>query len=175
MDRMVEELRLSSPDLAPVEMLYNRLHGLPFPSLAASRLHLPGIVFPLTELDRIPESDPTTDIYVYRATMSTFGEVEIKTTEDLTGMKDFCLVHPWIPALLDQEHLAMDGATSLDKTARALRLVARLRQPFGALLFAPFSRVEYRRVAADALIMIRISEETSLTSLMDNVRMIDVQ
>ena len=174
-DRIVKGLRLSSPDPTLVEMLYNRLHDLPSPSFAASRLRLPGIVFPLTELDRTSGPDPTTNVYVYRATTSTLGKVEIKTTDDLTGMKDFCLVHPWIPPLLDQEHLAMDSATSLDKTARALRLVARLRQPFGALLFAPLSRVEYKRVAVDSLIMVRISDGTSLTGLIDNVRTIDVK
>ena len=88
-------------------------------------------------------------------------------------MKDLCLVHPWIRPLLDQEFL--DGAAVLDKTTQALRFVARLGQPFGALLLEPLSRVEYRRVAADSLIIARVREEASLTELMEGIRMIDIQ
>ncbi|KAF8555339.1 WD40 repeat-like protein [Imleria badia] len=173
MDRMVLELRSASPDLSLVGMLYDRLHALPpSPSLAAKRLRLPAIVFPITEFVRTSDSDPVTSLHVYRATTSALGNVEIKTADDLTGMNDLRFVHPWIRTLLDQEF--EDGAAGLNKTMKALRLVARLRQPFGALLFAPLSRVEYRRVAADSLIMVRVCGETSLTDLVDDVRMIDV-
>ena len=173
MDRIVMELRSTSPNLSLVEMLYDRLHALPHsPSFAAKRLHLPGVVFPITELVRISESDPVKNLSVYRATTSALGNVEIETADDLTGMNDLCLVHPWIRTLLDQEF--KDAAAGLDKTTQALRLVARLKQPFGALLFAPLSRVEYRRVAADCLIMVRVCGETSLTDLIGDVRTIDV-
>jgi hypothetical protein len=62
-----------------------------------------------------------------------------------------------------------------DHATRALRLVVRLKQPFGALLLAPLARVQYRRVATDSLIMVRVREETSLTELMDGIRTIDIQ
>ena len=63
----------------------------------------------------------------------------------------------------------------LDKTTQALRFITRLGQPFGALLFEPVSRIEYRRVAADGLIVVRVREEVSLTDLIDGIRTIEVQ
>ena len=172
-DRTVTELRSSCPDLSLVETLYDRLHDLPSPSVASSRLRLPGIVFPIAELVLTSASDPVANTRVYCATTDTLGDVEIKTGDDLTGMSGLCLVHPWIRPLLDQEFLG--GAAELDKATKGFRLVARLTQPFGALLFVPLSRVEYKRVAADSLIMARVCEEASLTGLIDNVRTIEVQ
>ena len=65
-------------------------------------------------------------------------------------------------------------ATSLQ--THALELVARLRQPFGALLFTPIRRNthEYRRVAADSLIIVQIQENIPLNFLMENTRTLDV-
>ena len=66
----------------------------------------------------------------------------------------------------------------MDREMRALRLVARLRQPFGALLFSLASTrrraVEYRRVAADNMITAQIQENVSLSDLLENVRILDV-
>ena len=154
-------------------ILHGRLNDLPSPSIAASRLRLPGISFRLTQLVHTADRDPVTNLHVYHAMTSVFGDVEIKTKDNLTGMKDLCLVHPWIRPLLDQEFL--DGAAVLGKTTQALRFVARLMQPFGALLFKPLSRVEHRRVVADSLIIAQVREEASLTELMDGIRMIDIQ
>ena len=58
---------------------------------------------------------------------------------------------------------------------RALRFVARLMQSFGALLLTPLSRVQYRRVATDSLIIVRVGEETPLNELMDDICTIDIQ
>ncbi|KAG6375688.1 hypothetical protein JVT61DRAFT_3261 [Boletus reticuloceps] len=55
--------------------------------------------------------------------------VEIKTK---------ILIHPWISSLLDQEF--SHSSRALDDTTRALQLVVRLRQPFGALLLKPVSQ-----------------------------------
>lgn len=176
MDDMVAALRSSLPDLSLAVQLYNRLNDLPSPSLAASRLRLPGIVFHLTDLTRASDPDPVTNLCVYRATTSTLGEIEIKTADNLLavdGSTDLCLVHPWIRPLLDQEFSA--GVAALDRTTQALRFVVRLGQPFGALLFAPVSRVEYRRVAADGLIVVRVREGVELMELMEGIRMIEVQ
>ncbi|KAF8550490.1 hypothetical protein OG21DRAFT_1513946 [Imleria badia] len=66
----------------------------------------------------------------------------------------------------------------MDREMRARRLVARLRQPFGALLVAPAASgrraVDYRRVAADSLITVQIQENVSLTDLLKNVCTLDV-
>ena len=114
-----------------------------------------------------------TNHHTYHATTSTLGDIEFETAENLTGMTDLFLVHPWIRPILDQEF--SHGAAALDRTTQALRFVARLRQPFGALLFEALSRVEYRRVATDSLIMIQVRAEAALTDLIDNIRTIDVQ
>ena len=176
MEGIIEELRSSVADLSLATKLHNRINELPLPSLAASRLRLPCIMFSLTQLVYVSESEGSgNNLRVYHATASTFGDVEIKTADDLTGMEGLTLVHPWIRPLLDQEFKLSQGAGSVDQTTQALRFIARLRQPFGALLFKPLSRVEYRRVAADSLIITRIREEVSLTELIDGIRTIEVQ
>jgi hypothetical protein len=66
----------------------------------------------------------------------------------------------------------------MDRETRARRLVARLRQPFGALLLTLASTgrraVDYRRVAADSLITVQFQENVSLADILDNVRTLDV-
>ena len=66
----------------------------------------------------------------------------------------------------------------MGREMRALRLVARLRQPFGALLFSLASTrrraVEYRRVAADHMITAQIQENVSLKDVLDHVHILDV-
>ena len=66
----------------------------------------------------------------------------------------------------------------MDKEMRARRLVARLRQPFGALLFTLASTgrrgMDYQRVAADSLVTVRFRENVSLEDILDNVRTLDV-
>ncbi|KAG9310465.1 hypothetical protein JVU11DRAFT_9608 [Chiua virens] len=60
----------------------------------------------------------------------------------------------------------------------ALQFLARMRQPFGALLLTPIRRnvAEYRRVAADCVIRVQIREDVSLDDLSRyaNVRTLDV-
>jgi len=59
---------------------------------------------------------------------------------------------------------------------RALQLVARLRQPFGALLFTPTRQnvAEYRRVASECQITVQVQEDMPLSVLIENARMLDV-
>ena len=166
MDNMVRELHSSLSDLSLAVTLHDQLNKLPSPFAAASRLRLAGIVFPVTELVR-------TSHRAYRATTATLGDVVIKTADDLSGTKDFILIHPWIGPLLDQDF--SHRAAEYDGTTRALRLVVRLMQPFGALLLTRLSRVQYRRVATDSLIMVKVREETSLTELIDGVCTIYIQ
>ena len=173
MDGMVKVLRSLSPDLPQTIALYERLYDLPPLSLVASRLRLPGIVFPLADLVLLSESDPESDLPVYRATSPMLGDIEIKTNDQLSGMKGLLLIHPWIGPLLDQDFAC--GAALFNVSTRALRLVVRLKQPFGALLPAPLSRAQYRRIATDSLIMAHVREETSLTALSDSIRTIDIQ
>jgi len=172
MDGMVTALRLSLPDLSLAVALYRRLHNLPALSLDAGRLRLSGVVFPLSDLVLLSESD--SDLPVYRATSPMLGDVEIKTGAGLSGMERLLLIHPWISPLLDQD-FSCSGAALFCDTTCALRLIVRLRQSFGALMLAPLSRVQYSRVATDSLIMVRVREETSVTELMDGIRTVYIQ
>ena len=65
-----------------------------------------------------------------------------------------------------------------DKRMRALQVIARLRQPFGALLLTPHlgNVAAYRRVAAESLITVQVEEITPviLNKLVDSVRTLDV-
>jgi hypothetical protein len=56
----------------------------------------------------------------------------------------------------------------MDKQTRALRFVARLRQPLGALLLAPICEdgVEYKSVATDSMIVVRVQEDPGLSRLL---------
>ncbi|KAN0101193.1 hypothetical protein V8E55_001177, partial [Tylopilus felleus] len=69
-------------------------------------------------------------------------------------------------------------AVRLDKETRALRLVAHLRQPFGALLLSLSSTrprsVVYKRVAADSEITVQLREDVPLRNILDNVGILDV-
>ncbi|KAI9571626.1 hypothetical protein HD554DRAFT_1798465 [Boletus coccyginus] len=173
MDGMVKMLCSSLTDLPMTVALYKRLYHLPPLSLVAGRLRLPGIVFPLADISPISESDFGSDLPIYRATSSMLGDVEIKTMADLSETEGLLLIHPWISPLLDQDFSC--GAPLFGDTTCAMRLVVRLRQPFGALLLAPLARTQYRRVATDSLIIVRVRQETSLTELMDGIRTVDVQ
>jgi len=66
----------------------------------------------------------------------------------------------------------------MDREMRARRLVARLRQPFGALLVSLASTggraVDHKRVASDSMITVQFQENFSLADILDNVRTLDV-
>ncbi|KAN0084390.1 hypothetical protein V8E55_007894 [Tylopilus felleus] len=63
-----------------------------------------------------------------------------------------------------------------DKLIRALQMIVRLRQPFGALLLAenPGKVAAYRRVATETLIMVQVEETAELNKLISSVRILDV-
>ncbi|KAG6379593.1 hypothetical protein JVT61DRAFT_10098 [Boletus reticuloceps] len=175
MNNMAASLRSSLPDsdFSLAVTLYELLYDLPPLSLVAGRLRLPGIVFPLTSFVPLLTPDSESNTRVYRATTPMLGNVDIKTTDDSFGTDGLLLIHPWISPLLD--HDFSHGVAQCDLSTRALRLVIRLQQQFGALLLAPLARVQYRRVATDSLIMVRVREEVSLGELMDGVRTVDIQ
>ena len=173
MDDLVTSLRLSLPDHSLTVAMYEQFYNLPPLSLVAGRLRLPGIAFPLADLVLVSESNPDSDLLVYRGTSPMIGDVEIKTREELSGLEGGLLIHPWIGPLIDQDFSC--GKPLFNHTTRALRLVARLKQPFGALLLAPLARAQYRRIATDSLIEVQVREETSLNELMDGIRTIDIQ
>ncbi|KAF8551251.1 hypothetical protein OG21DRAFT_1512971 [Imleria badia] len=218
MENVVTTLRTSTLDLDLALMLYDRLHEIPTPWFAASRMKLPCIAFKLPAL--LPYR--TYSGHLYRVDTPVFGTVEIKIKLDPSRLNALYLVHPWLDALLGREDMDMQSGvfvgnedvepsspdrdeedvsdddieedasplpespsqsapmdtTPVDRETRALQLVARLRQPFGALLFTLASTrrraVEYRRVAADSMITVQIQEDVPLTDVLDNVRILDV-
>ena len=91
-----------------------------------------------------------------------------ETEDDLSSLSE--PGSPSLPAPMD--------IIPTDRETQALRLIARLRQPFGALLFTLASTrrraVVYRRVAADSIITVQLRENISLIDLLDNVRILDV-
>ena len=170
MDDSIKALRSFLLSLALA--LYNHLNKSLRPTFAASCLGLPCITFVITELNT-SGLDSVTKLPVHRATTSALGEVEIKTKDNLSRTKGLLLAHPWISSILNQE-LSYDSV-ALDRATRALRLIVRLRQPFGALLLETVAHARYRRVAADCLIMAQVREETLLTELIDGITTVDIQ
>jgi len=173
MDSIIKALQSSLPDPSLSHRLYQRLCSLPPLSLIAGRLRLSGLVFPLNGLERLPNHKPDALLPVYRAMTPVLGEVRIVTKDNLAGMEGLVLIHPWISSLIDEDFLGI--SPRFDLAARSLRLVVRLRQPFGALLLASQSRVQYKRVATDSFIKVQIRAETPLGELMDSIRTVDVQ
>ena len=112
------------------------------------------------EDDVMPPPSPNTD------------DEEICDEEIHDDSSSWLLPEPESPSLLTSVRMV-----SMDRETRARRLVARLRQPFGALLVTLAStgrRAAYKRVAADSMITVRFQENVSLAELLDNVRTIDV-
>jgi len=173
MDIMVMTLHSLLPDLSVAVALYGRLNNLPTLSLDAGQLRLPGIVFPLADLVPLSESDPNSDPPAYYGTSPMLGDVKIKTSDNLSGMRDLLLIHLWISPLLDQDFLY--GAALFDDTTCTLWLIVQLRQLFGALLLTPLSCVQYTWVATDSMIMVQVHEGMLLTELMDGICMVYIQ
>ncbi|KAI9457366.1 hypothetical protein HD554DRAFT_1780713 [Boletus coccyginus] len=98
MDGSVAELRTSSRIVDSAMMIYDRVIVLPSPRLVSRRLSLSCIIFPLRGPLFASGDSPQR---VYHTTTSAFGNVEIKTTEDLSNLDNLVLVHPWLQCLLD--------------------------------------------------------------------------
>ena len=62
---------------------------------------------------------------------------------------------------------------SIDLDTRALKLIARLGQPFSALLLAQQRGGEYKRIASDYDIIAEVKDKTSVRAMMD-VRTLEI-
>ncbi|KAF8431299.1 hypothetical protein L210DRAFT_3560691 [Boletus edulis BED1] len=175
-------------NVTSVVKFYDRLSELPVPSFASIRMKLACITFKLGPLAVSRAGSEQ----VFRAQTTALGIVEIRTAEDLTQWDSLTLVHPWINFLFGRRSVGetkeeTDDETSserepssppppMDRHTAALQLIARLRQPFGALLLTPMRQdvVGYRRVASESLIIVQVQEDTPLDDLIDNIRILDV-
>ncbi|KAG6372970.1 hypothetical protein JVT61DRAFT_7016 [Boletus reticuloceps] len=170
--------------------LYDRFQELPVPSFLGKRMKLSCLTFRVGPLS----VSRTGSEQVFRAQTTTLGIVEISTAEDLSKLDFLTLVHPWIDFLLgrhsvgetiskeetDDESSSESEPSSppppMDRHTAALQLIARLRQPFGALLLTSMGQdvVEYRRVTSESLVTVQVQEDTPLDHLIDCVRTLDV-
>ncbi|KAI9571740.1 hypothetical protein HD554DRAFT_1815255 [Boletus coccyginus] len=80
--------------------------------------------------------------------------------------------HPSLPSYTPSP--SHHTTLQLDKLTRALRLLVRLRQPFGALLLVPLSFNEYKRVAPDHPIVVQLVKGISPRYLAQMIRMPDI-
>ena len=185
MERRVVELRRAwtREEEAQVISFYQRLNKLPAACCTNQHVHLPCIVFPVMTLKRVKQTE-------YRAMTKTLEDTQIYSGEKiLPGVQNLILVCPWIDELLDAvpghyeearsdsdpEPLPGSGPSSdhnfaltsapTDTTLKASRLAVRFKQPLGALLLLALGREQYRRVATDNEIIIRVRDEDSLDDM----------
>ena len=178
-DERVAALRnsLSQTDGA---LIYDRIARLPPARFANRRLRLPCVIFTVRRLG--VQDFGRSNEYRYRARVSGIGDVEFRTSDQLspTEPRRLIFVHPWIRDLCDPPDGFRWGSTDSDESGpetdagsapssplhaipapamdgytRALRLVSRLQQPFHALLLHQQSSGEFRRVAAEHEIILQ--------------------
>ena len=198
-DKIIARLRSSSLDSTSVMGLYDRLSQLPAPMFVGQRMKLPCLKFKLGPLS----ASRSKSGHVFRA-QTTVGIVEIRTKEALPRLDSLYLVHPWIDFLLDRQPVRsvapqirtvrpvarpgwpFDGgslrdvrsprsSSALSDMDKQMRVIARLSQPFGALLLTP-NLGTYRRVAAESLITVQVADITSamLDGLVNGIDVLDV-
>jgi hypothetical protein len=129
---------------------------------------------------------PWLDTLLDREEMQSGGLVEdevVRSPSPYTDDEEICEedVDDDFSSLSEPEPPSLPGPVRMvpiDRETRARRLVARLRQPFGALLVTLASTgrraVDYKRVAADSMVTVQFQENVSLVDLFDNVRTIDI-
>lgn len=176
--------------------LYQTLDSLSAPRFAHRRLHLPCIVFPVTEAKRSSGRDRDTHTYALKS--DGLRDLEITTADKLIpfsparpppAWQTILLVHPWSRDLLDLhdpaddmqsvDNRSMFDSSSYDPRAaqnepvysdshsRALRLIVRLGQPFSAFLLARQRDGELKRIASDHDIIAQVRDVASVDDLMD--------
>ncbi|KIK11437.1 hypothetical protein PISMIDRAFT_690350 [Pisolithus microcarpus 441] len=155
--------------------IYNQIRSLQPARFAARRLYLPCIIFPVRALSI--QEDRRGNEKLYHSEVSGLGNVEFTTTDDLTvdERKKFIFAHPWIRHIRgpnsevtgendsesdmdadSDEDMPSDGVAvpQVDGYTRALQMIARLGQPFNALLLVQQPNGEYKRVAAENEIVV---------------------
>ncbi|KAG1818213.1 heterokaryon incompatibility protein-domain-containing protein [Suillus subaureus] len=172
---------------------YDQLANLSYPRFTNCRLRLPCIIFPVTEVRRRAGTTQET-LFTYGVKADGLDDLLITTDEKLVqfsrlrpARQTFLLVRPWDRRLLelpdfvdDAESLggwsepeSLDGSpgeeelADLESYSQALRLIARLGQPFGAFLLAQQRTGEYKRIASDHDIIAQVKDVTSVHNMMD--------
>jgi hypothetical protein len=179
--------------------LYTLLHNTTAPRFANCRLHLPCIVFPVTEVSW------GRDQASYEVKAEGLNDLRITTEHKLIefsparrAQQSFLLVRPWNrpplkpPGFADSDAQSVDGRTlpgspshnslaglpteyeSDDSEAqlRALRLIVHLGQPSAAFLLAQQWGGEYKRIASDHDIIAQVRDMTSVPMI--DVKMLEI-
>ncbi|KAG2335862.1 hypothetical protein BDR05DRAFT_206006 [Suillus weaverae] len=175
--------------------LYDQLDHTSAARFAHRRLHLPCIVFPVTEARLRPGQDQ--DTYVYAVKSDGLHDLQITTEDKFTpfsparpppAWQTILLVRPWSRDLLElhdpaydlqsvedwsvSEPLLHDSPAGQnepvysDSHSRALRLIVRLGQPFSAFLLARQRGGEFKRIASDHDIIAQVKDMTFVDSMM---------
>ncbi|KAG1812741.1 hypothetical protein EV424DRAFT_76205 [Suillus variegatus] len=182
--------------------LYQALDHLSAPRFAHRRLHLPCIVFPVTEARRRSGHDQNT--YTYELKSDGLRNLDITTEDKFTpfsparpppSWQTILLVRPWSRHLLGLHDNADDtqsvdnwsapefslhdspaaqtGPIYSDSDSRALRLIVNLGQPFSAFLLARQRDGEFKRIASDHDIIAQVKDMASISYLTD-IRTLEV-
>ncbi|KAG2339547.1 hypothetical protein BDR05DRAFT_991937 [Suillus weaverae] len=182
--------------------LYTQLDKMSAPRFANCRLRLPCIAFWVTAQVRQghgPVQEPAHFTYGVKA--DGLHDLEITTKDTLIQfvrptLQTFLLVRPWNRCLLglpdfaelhdfgdntqsEDEDRTMPGSSveqepvDSESHSRALRLIARLGQPFSAFLLAQQHSGEYKRIASDCTIIAQIRDVASIHNMMD-VRTLEI-
>jgi hypothetical protein len=165
--------------------LYTLLDTLSSPRFANSRLHLPCITFTITEVKQKRDEDQGT--LVYRVKADGLQDLSIITEDKLVQFsptrptpQTFLLVCPWnrhdfgLPDFANGAHsMKEQEQDDLDFRSRAFKLIARLGQPFNALLLAQQRGSEYKRIASDHSISAEVKSTTAVHDMMD-VKMLEI-
>ncbi|KAG1797426.1 uncharacterized protein HD556DRAFT_255574 [Suillus plorans] len=188
--------------LQSASQLYQTLDCLSAPRFAHRRLHLPCIVFPVTEVRRRPRRDQ--DTYTYEVKSDGLRNLQITTEHKFTpfsparpplAWQTILLVRPWSRHLLELHDTADNtssvdnwtvsefslhdspaaqiGAIYPDPDSRVLRLIVNLGQPFSAFLLARQRDGEFKRIASDYDIIAQVKDMTSISYLMD-IRILEI-
>ena len=145
LDTCVEKLRIR---LAPqdVAAFYKKVIPLPRATFSNRCLQLPCIVFFVRKIG--VQELGVTQGNLYHAAVPLLGRVEFRTADAirLKHPRKLVFVHPCSP-------LYAEPSPRVDTLTRALRMIARLRCPFNALLLEQQPNGQYKRVAAEHQIM----------------------
>ncbi|KIO02206.1 hypothetical protein M404DRAFT_148346 [Pisolithus tinctorius Marx 270] len=191
MESCITKLRNKLPR-EEARIICNKISHLSPARFAARRLHLPCIIFPVRSLEELRGGIEK----LYRARVSGLGQVEFTTADQLSlnGIQKFVFAHPWINHIRgpnggviwgDDSESDTDSdpgevvpspavpATQIDNYTRALEMIARLGQPFNALLLVQQSSETYKRVAAEREIAIS-GLGTNITSKNIRARVLEI-
>ncbi|KAG1823960.1 WD40-repeat-containing domain protein [Suillus subaureus] len=179
--------------------LYTTLENLGVPRFANARLQLPCIAFPLTEVRQSLDQEGARR-FTYHVKADGLRDLLVTTKDKLVQFspekrtrQTFLLVRPWNRYDLGLINFAeetrgvegwpgfgfLSGDTLVgypihnEPAMRELKLMVRLRQPFGGLLLAQQWGGEYKRIASDNNITAQVRDTALVDDMMD-VRMLEI-